>query len=99
MTLMVLGSLFVVLIACAGSGRYSHAPRLTEEHVIAIANAAARDEHADLSKYRAPQAYFEYVKKDWSWAIFYDGIEPTIGNHFMVVVDDRTGDAEVVRGL
>lgn len=91
----------IVLLAsgCTGAIRSEHSAHLDREKVIAIADRAAKEEKIDLSKFKAPEAHFEYAKKDWSWAVFYDGIEPTIGNHFMVVVDDRTGHATIVGGL
>jgi DNA-binding transcriptional regulator YdaS (Cro superfamily) len=83
--------------ACARFG--VHSAHLNRMQVISIANHAAAEEGADLSRYKEPEVYFEYVKKDWTWAVFYDGIQPGFGSHFTVIVDDRTGHAAVEGGL
>lgn len=96
---LLIVSAMIVVSGCTEAARAEHSAHMDREKVIEIANRAAKEAAADLTKFKAPEAYFEYVKKDWSWAVFYEGIEPTIGNHFLVVVDDRTGHATMVGGL
>lgn len=91
--------LSLVLSACAASHLNAHSPKLTENEVVAIANQAAEASGADLSQFSKPEAYFEYVAKDYNWAVFYQGIKPTIGNHFLVVVNDRTRGTQLSGGL
>ncbi|WP_371281817.1 hypothetical protein [Dokdonella sp.] len=89
----------LLLNGCAASHRNAHSPQLSEKEVVAIANQAAQDSGADLSQFLTPEAHFEYVAKDFTWAVFYRGVEPAIGNHFLVVVNDRTGAAQLSGGL
>jgi len=79
--------------------RVPHTPRLSKAEVLSLANSAAQAAGADLLQFKRPEAHFEYVRKDYSWSVFYDGFKPTIGNHFLVVVSDTTRTTQVVGGL
>jgi hypothetical protein len=79
--------------------RISHTPRLSEGEVLSIANRAAEAAGADLLQFKKPEAHFEYVSKDYNWSVFYDGLKPTIGNHFLVIVSDTTRNTDIIGGL
>jgi len=87
------------LLGCGQSTHRHHSPRFSPEQIILVANQVAVKANIDLSKYKAPEVEFEYIEEDWNWAVFYEGIEPIIGNHFTVIIDDRTGFARIVGGL
>src|SRR6516162_5015041 len=64
---------------------------LTLEAALHIAEAEARKNHVRFSDFLSP--WFRYSQdKDESptWDFMYDGKIPAIGNHFMIVVNDRT---------
>lgn len=75
-----------------------HVPQLTKAQVIAIANDTARKSGIDLSEFQPPRADFEYVRKDLTWSVFYQGILLIPGNFFSVYVDDRTRETSLFRG-
>lgn len=87
-----------VLTSCSACPRGEHIPRLSEVEVLTIANDAARRAGTDLSKFNVPQAYFEYVDNNCTWSVLYEGIGDTIGNHFLVIVDDNTRQAQLFGG-
>ena len=88
-----------VFVGCAACPNTAHNPKLSESEVEAIANSAAKASGADLSQFHAPELHYEYVSKDCTWSVFYQGIKPMIGNHFLVVVNDCTRAARVWGGL
>ena len=100
MRIVFLLAFFITSTAFASScPKGHHVPQLKEADAISIANDAAKKEGVNLSKFRTPDAHFEYVDKNCTWAVFYEGIEPLIGNHFLVVVDDGSRETEFVQGL
>lgn len=94
-----------VLTALYASSSYAacpstaHTSRLAETEVLVIANRKAEASGIDLSKYHVPEAHYEYVSKDCTWSVSYEGIKPDIGNVFFVAVDDNTRVAWLERGL
>ncbi len=72
--------------------------RLTSSDVNRIAKQAAERSGIDLSDYKRPEARY---RPDGSWFVFFDGhgLSRTVGSHFAVVVDDRTGEARVSPGM
>jgi hypothetical protein len=92
---------FVVLVAsgCVALSQCKSGASLSELEAISIANSAAAEAGADLSTFKPPKAFFQYVEKDCTWSVFYDGIKPRPGNHFLVVVDDKTRQTTFVGGL
>ncbi len=71
---------------------------LTKEQVIKLADAAAKADGFKLAEYNAPRVHYEFVRKDDTWAVFYDGTFPSPGNHFLVTIHDKTKKADVFRG-
>jgi hypothetical protein len=98
--LVDIGMLLTALVfnGCSACPRGEHIPRLAETEVLSIANNAAQKSGADLSKFHAPHASFEYVEKNCTWSVFYEGIGSTIGNHFLVIVNDNTRSAQLLGG-
>jgi hypothetical protein len=72
--------------------------RLSQPEVLRIAGEAATKHGYRLADYKDPQAHFEFSRKDKTWTVFYDGKVPVPGNHFLVWVDDRTSEAQVMAG-
>jgi hypothetical protein len=71
---------------------------LSTAEAIRIARQTAESQGIDLRNYKEPEAHYEFTIKDKSWSVFFDGRVAMPGNHFFVSVDDRTGDAKIVRG-
>jgi len=96
-------ALLLSVVALSGCAylqmRVAHDPRLSEAEVLSIANRAAEAAGADLLQFKKPEAHFEYVSKDYSWSVFYVGVKPMIGNHFLVVVSDTTRKTRVAGGM
>jgi hypothetical protein len=72
--------------------------RLTTNEAIEIAKHAAEHQGLRLSEYKAPEAHYEFTRKDKSWWVVFDGKIPIPGNHFAVSIDDQTGKAELIPG-
>jgi hypothetical protein len=89
----------LILGGCAACPHTAHSPRLSEGEAVAIANRAAEASGANLSQFQTPEAHYEYVSKDCTWSVFYQGVKPTIGNHFLVVVNDCTRATQLSGGL
>jgi hypothetical protein len=63
---------------------------LTLEAALHIAEAEAL-KHVSLSDFLRPQFRYSHDKDlGYIWAFVYDGKVPKPGNHFLVVVNDRT---------
>jgi hypothetical protein len=71
---------------------------LTQAEAVRIAGEAAVKHGYRLADYEEPQAHYEFTHKDRTWVIFYVGKVRLPGNHFLVWVDDRTGEVRVVGG-
>ena len=69
---------------------------MTEEEAIATANEAAEAAGAILADFNGPKARREEGRGEW--VVFYQGKKLLVGNHFMVVVDDGTGQVRLVPG-
>jgi hypothetical protein len=76
----------------------SHSSKMSQEDVVRLANRAAADAGYKLTDYKAPEARYEFTKKDKTWSVFFDGKAPMPGNHFLVCVDDKTGKTQVMPG-
>jgi hypothetical protein len=77
----------------------AHTSRLTKTEVLVIANRKAKASGVDLSKFHAPDARYEYISRDCTWSVSYEGIKPDFGNVFFVVVNDSTRTAQLEQGL
>jgi hypothetical protein len=68
---------------------------LSAEKVVALANAEAIRQGRDLNKCEPPRAVYEYT-----WTVFYEGKGEvkTVGNHFLVWVDDQTSECKLIPG-
>ena len=73
--------------------------QLPENEVIRIAEAKTRSEGFDLQKYNMTGCHYEFTEKDHTWTVFFQLKPPTPpGGHFMVIVDDQTKKATLMRG-
>src|SRR5437773_10132051 len=72
--------------------------RLSQAQAVRIAAEAATKHGYRLTDYKDPQAHYQFTRKDMTWSVFYDGRVPMPGHHFLVWVDDRTGEARVMPG-
>jgi hypothetical protein len=73
---------------------------LTLAQALHLAEVEASKHHIDFSDFLEPS--FEYShdnNQGYTWAFIYDGKVPAPGNHFMVVVNDRTQHADFVPGM
>ncbi len=93
--LLICAVAFACLTGCAHT-RPTGA-RLTSSDVVRIAEQAATRDGIILSDYKRPDARY---RQDGSWFVFFDGrgLIKTVGSHFAVFVDDRTGEARVDYG-
>ena len=88
--LVYLSLFLLVFTACA------HSQRLNEVDVLALANEAATKSGYSLEDYKKPKIHFELTKKGRWTVFFYSKLNPLI--HFLVWVDDQTGNTEVMLG-
>jgi hypothetical protein len=58
--------------------------------------AAANLNGISLDQYEKPETHYSEMNK--SWAVFFEGKEKAPGNQFLVIVNDETGETEIVRG-
>lgn len=72
--------------------------RLAASQAIELASTAAKREGVDLTKFRSPSLCFDASKPQRTWAVFYDGVELSPGNHFLVSVRDTTGATKLMWG-
>jgi hypothetical protein len=86
------------LMGCSACPRGEHLPLLSEAEVTSISNDAAINSGYDLTKFRAPQLHYEYVSKDCTWTVFYDGLSNSMPNDFTVLVNDNTSRVEIFGG-
>jgi hypothetical protein len=71
--------------------------RLAETNVFRIAGEAAVKAGFRLADFKDPEVHSS-AARGATWTVFYEGKVPVPGNHFLVWVDDRTGDAQVMPG-
>jgi hypothetical protein len=73
--------------------------QLPKNEVISIAEATARSEGFDLQKYNMTGCHYEFTEKDHTWTVFFQLKPPTPpGGHFVIIVDDQTKKATLMRG-
>jgi hypothetical protein len=72
---------------------------MTRISVIQAANHAAEVEGFNVEHFETPDARFELGYHDHMWNVLYIRRDvPPNGNHFEVVVDDRTGETFILKG-
>ena len=72
---------------------------LARAEVLQIAEATARSEGYDVSKYNMTACHYEFTRKDHTWTVFYELKPPAPpGGHFMVSIDDQTKKASLAHG-
>lgn len=100
---MILARRIIVLLAlfafaATQLAASSHASKLSRAQVLRLAERAAKREGYTISDYRAPTIQFESIHQDHTWTVFYMGRALYPGNHFWVVVDDRTQKTVIMGG-
>jgi hypothetical protein len=92
----------LVVALLAGCATAPTAPRLSEAEVIRIADAEARRHGYDLRAYERPKAHYNYVHRDETWWVSYEGKAvngmTTVGNHFSVTIEDKTKKLWLIPG-
>jgi hypothetical protein len=78
-------------------------PTLTAAEAIRLANEAAKKEGYKLREYQAPEAHYEFTRKDDTWFISYEGKpdkngNTALGHHFGVRIHDKTRKVDVFQG-
>jgi len=69
---------------------------LSTAEAIRIAKQAAQRQGVQLHDFKEPKAQF--TSKDHSWWLLFDGQVPMPGNHFVVSIDDPTGNTRFFPG-
>ena len=94
---LLVGFLAAILCGCA------HLPpsgaRLGPLDAVRIAKEAAKRDGRALGHYRKPDT--DYYRDDCSWFVSFEGrgLLRKAGDHFAVLIDDRTGVARVIGGM
>jgi hypothetical protein len=85
---------------CAEQKRETQAAtNLARAEVLQIAEATAKSEGYDVSKYNMTGCHYEFTRKDHTWTVFYELKPPAPpGGHFMVSIDDQTKKASLAHG-
>jgi hypothetical protein len=65
-------------------------PTLARDQVVQMADKFAKERGLDLDKYERPLVYYELIKKDDKWSVHYDGKSLITGDHFMIIIHDKT---------
>jgi hypothetical protein len=73
--------------------------QMQQKEVVAIAEATAKAEGFDLTKYDMTGCHYQFTKPDGTWTVFFQMKPPTPpGGHFMVTIEDQTKKATLMRG-
>lgn len=65
--------------------------------VLELAHSSAENRGLNFRQYRLERTCFD--KKRREWTIYFEGLSMAVGNHFWVVVNDKTKVAELVLGM
>ena len=76
----------------------AHTPRMAQAEVVRAAGQAGEAAGYRLADYKEPEVHFEFTEKDRTWSVFYEGRVARPGNHFLVVIDDKTAATRVAPG-
>lgn len=68
-----------------------------DEAVLAATNFCERD-GINLSAYDTPRIVCDSLDGSRFWCLLYDGVAQIPGNHFMLLLNDETGEVEFVPG-
>lgn len=73
--------------------------RMTPDQVVEIANEAAKAKGYVLDKYLNPKIEFSPQHKGREWMVFFErNFTAPPGAHFLVWIDDETGEALLMSG-
>jgi len=65
---------------------------------IHLAEQALVHDGIELDRYFPPRAFYEFTARDRTWSVFFVGKSGALGDHYLVVVNDKTSGTEVVPG-
>jgi hypothetical protein len=82
----------------AAAGTRPAGARLSTDEALAIARQTALDRGLNLDDFHPPEAHYELLQHDRMWFVSFDGRIAKPGNHFGVLIDDRTGEAKLQGG-
>lgn len=93
--------LFVACAGCVTTGNPQESvaagPRFTHNEVVRIARKTAKDKGCYLSPHGDPLPYYEYTAEDGTWSVLCRGsILGVSEGRFWVIVDDQTGEGELM---
>ena len=72
---------------------------MSRAEVIETANHAATEAGYRLGDYGVPEAPYQFTKKNKTWTVFYKMKSPTPpGGHFLVWIEDETGNTQIMKG-
>jgi hypothetical protein len=71
---------------------------LSRDTVVTLANAEASRRGYVLSNYLSPRVYYQFLKADRTWTVFYEGKDMALGNQFFVHIDDKPKALELLPG-
>jgi hypothetical protein len=73
--------------------------RLAIGEVVRIAKQEAKRNDVDLKRYDEPMARYEVSREDGMWSVSFDKVGFSgPGSVFLVMVDDKTGEARFIPG-
>jgi len=97
--ILIIAAFMSLAFSCKSAAASPHKkPTMTKADVVAIANAEASRQGYDLEEYETPRAEYEFTANDQTWSVFYEGKEKVPGNHFLIIINDRTGNCQLMRG-
>jgi hypothetical protein len=94
--------MFFCAAVVAGCAITQTGPRLSHAAVIRIADAEARRQGYDLRAFERPKARYNLAEREDTWWVFYEGKAvdgmTTTGNHFSLMIDDKSGRSQLMPG-
>ena len=95
--LMMLVAASLAFVGCSSTDK--KVTQMQQKEVVAIAEATAKAEGFDFTKYDMTGCHYQFAKLDGTWTVFFQMKPPTPpGADFMVTVVDQTKKATLMRG-
>lgn len=73
-----------------------HIPKLKIEDVIRIAKDYSQKAGYKLDDFFISKIEYDSDEKEWS--VFFEGIVPIPGNHYWIIIEDRTNGVQLMPG-
>ena len=92
-----LATLFILVLLCGCVHKMPMTARLTKEQALGIATDFARGHGKHLEEYQLPRVTFDALQKQWEWSVLWHR-NPSAppGGYLWILVDDKTGNAELI---